>query len=188
MHRPSLRGASFPVLVLLLASLAPPGHAADLHKNAFSGGAVEAAGSHGLRATVAEAGVVGASAAGNVRLSAGFWMPAAGVATSVSPLPPETPAFESPAANRLYAPSPNPVAGAALLHFTLAGESAARLALYDVTGRRVRLLAEGRRPAGRHQVAWDGRDDAGRRVASGIYFLRLEADSWSAGERLLVIR
>ena len=43
------------------------------------------------------------------------------------------------------------------------------LAVHDVSGRLVRTLVDGVRPAGRHTVTWDGRNDAGQRVASGVY-------------------
>ena len=52
--------------------------------------------------------------------------------------------------------------------------------VFDVAGRRVRSLVDGPLPAGRHEVAWDGRDQAGRAVASGTYFSRL-----CAGGRIL---
>jgi flagellar hook assembly protein FlgD len=49
------------------------------------------------------------------------------------------------------------------------------LTVYDVLGRRVRTLVKAALPAGTHRVAWSGRDEAGRPVAPGVYFLRLEA-------------
>jgi flagellar hook assembly protein FlgD len=45
----------------------------------------------------------------------------------------------------------------------------------DVSGRRVRILVDELRPAGRHRARWDGRDHDGRPVADGVYFLRLAA-------------
>lgn len=52
------------------------------------------------------------------------------------------------------------------------GTGDAEVALFDVGGRRVRTLTSGARRGGYHQLAWDGRDDAGARVAPGLYFLR----------------
>ncbi len=50
------------------------------------------------------------------------------------------------------------------------------LAIYDPAGRRVRGIdANLERPAGSHSVSWDCRDDAGRRLRSGVYFARLRA-------------
>ena len=49
------------------------------------------------------------------------------------------------------------------------------LALYDARGRLVRSLLEGERPAGASFVDWDGRDQAGRDAAAGLYFVRFQA-------------
>lgn len=78
-------------------------------------------------------------------------------------------------ATRLLPVEPNPFGTSATVRFELRDTGPAKLTVYDVTGRRVRALAHGVRPAGRHAVTWDGRDEAGRRVASGTYFVRLEA-------------
>ncbi|MBZ0267638.1 hypothetical protein K8I85_05750, partial [bacterium] len=50
---------------------------------------------------------------------------------------------------------------------------AVRLELYDVRGHRVRTLVDASRDRGVHDVRWTGRDDAGHRVAAGVYFARL---------------
>ena len=47
------------------------------------------------------------------------------------------------------------------------------LTIYDVTGRRVRILTRGSRKAGNYALRWDGLDDEGRRVASGVYLAQL---------------
>ncbi len=77
--------------------------------------------------------------------------------------------------------SPNPGrAGALTVHFDLATEEQVEVALYDVTGRQVRSLARGTYPAGRHDLAWDGRDDRGRAAAPGVYLARLKGPRTSA--------
>jgi flagellar hook capping protein FlgD len=75
----------------------------------------------------------------------------------------------------LYAPSPNPSFAAVSLRFVLPSATLVRLALYDAGGRCVRTLVQGVRRAGDHALRWDLRDDAGRGVAAGLYFVRLEA-------------
>ncbi len=75
----------------------------------------------------------------------------------------------------LKAVSGNPFTGKAALEYSLAQGGPTDLAIYDVQGRQVRSLVEGAVPAGRHTIDWDGRDDAGAPVASGIYFARLRS-------------
>lgn len=60
---------------------------------------------------------------------------------------------------------------------TLCGEGLnVRLDIYDLLGQRVRTLADGTLEPGRHAVTWDGKDESGRCVASGVYLCRLSAD------------
>lgn len=88
----------------------------------------------------------------------------------------------------LAAPSPNPLHGGAttVLCFTLPASGPATLALFDVTGRRVRMLARGNHLAGAHTVAFDGRDRDGRELAAGLYFARLDAVGRTLVRRLVV--
>jgi hypothetical protein len=86
----------------------------------------------------------------------------------------------------LGAPSPNPVRDGTSFAFGLARGGAARLAIYDAQGRRVRVLLAGTVEAGEHRLAWDGRDDAGRAAAPGLYLARLEAPGFAATRRLVV--
>ena len=62
------------------------------------------------------------------------------------------------------------------------------LAIYDLTGRRVRTLVRARQSAGRHTITWDGRDTHGQVVASGIYLYRLVTDRQVQVRRLVVVR
>jgi uncharacterized protein YkwD len=88
-------------------------------------------------------------------------VPADGVASTPGPV--------------LRAPSPNPARAGARLSFELPRDGAVQLAVFDLAGRRVRLVWEGVRSAGPHEILWDGRNDAGTRPARGIYFVRLVA-------------
>jgi flagellar hook assembly protein FlgD len=58
----------------------------------------------------------------------------------------------------------------------------------DVTGRVTRTLVEGVLPAGRHRTTWDGTNDNGRRVTSGVYFVVLEAEADRARQKIIVLR
>jgi flagellar hook assembly protein FlgD len=63
-----------------------------------------------------------------------------------------------------------------------------RLRIYDVAGRFVHTLVDGPVAAGEHALSWDGRGPGGARVASGIYFLRLEAPGYLEVRQIAVLR
>jgi hypothetical protein len=85
-------------------------------------------------------------------------------------------------------PWPNPGFGAVRLHYALSRTGHARLTVYGAAGERVRTLADGMQDAGPHEVAWDGRDGRGRRMAPGAYFARLEAEGRVLGHVLTLLR
>ena len=91
---------------------------------------------------------------------------------------------------RILGARPNPTRGASVIAFAL-GKGPARIAVqvFDVAGRAVRRLAPREVPAGRHEIYWNGRDDAGRPVRDGIYFVRVQAnDNLQATTKVLVVR
>ncbi|HYE95105.1 MAG TPA: M14 family zinc carboxypeptidase [Rubricoccaceae bacterium] len=98
------------------------------------------------------------------------------------------PAAEEPLTFGLAGAYPNPIREQARIPFTLSATADVELAVYDALGRRVRVLAEGERPAGPHEAVWDGRDAAGRRLASGVYVVRLDAGGRTASQRVAVVR
>ena len=81
-----------------------------------------------------------------------------------------------PLAPSLELPFPNPFNSRASVPYVLEREAHVHLAVYDVLGRRVRVLVDGKRARGRHVAHWDGRDDRGRPVASGTYIVKLRAE------------
>lgn len=96
----------------------------------------------------------------------------------------------SPAAGTevVLAASPNPFNPQTTLRFALPQDGPCSLAIHDLQGRRVRTLVDGVRPAGDHALLWDGRDEGGAAVASGIYFARLVHPGGTRTERLALIR
>jgi hypothetical protein len=80
-----------------------------------------------------------------------------------------------PRALQLSPGRPTPFAGSTLIHYEIATAAPVRLTVFDAQGRSVRRLVEGAvQAAGAYTVTWDGRDDGGRALASGVYFYRLE--------------
>ena len=85
-------------------------------------------------------------------------------------------------------PTPNPVRLSTSLSFRLTHAGHARLAVFDISGRRIATLVDGTYEAGLHSIAWDGRDRAGRLVPSGAFFTRLETDGVTLARALIVSR
>jgi M6 family metalloprotease-like protein len=83
---------------------------------------------------------------------------------------------------------PNPFNAATTLDFVLPAAAPVHLAVYNALGQRVRVLMDGVRGAGRHQTVWDGRDDSGRDLASGIYLSRLLLADQLLTRKLFLVR
>lgn len=94
---------------------------------------------------------------------------------------------EAPAAGRLLRPYPNPFNPNTRIAFELERESRVELRIVDVRGRTVRVLEDALQPAGRWEMVWDGRDDAGRQLPSGMYFATLQVDGRRADSRKLLM-
>ncbi|MBD3334908.1 MAG: hypothetical protein GF355_05280 [Candidatus Eisenbacteria bacterium] len=95
----------------------------------------------------------------------------------------------SPRLTQPLAAWPNPCRPEATLGFALSHEAPVELAIYNVRGRlQRRLLGGATLPAGGHNVAWNGHDDAGEPLPNGVYWVRLALGSECSRERLVLIR
>lgn len=106
----------------------------------------------------------------------------------VSPAEITTAPAEVPASTRLLGAAPNPFNPQTRITFTLQEAGTATLDVYDLRGLRVRRLLLADLPAGRHEATWDGRDDAGRGLASGTYVCRLAAAGVVDRIRMTLVR
>jgi hypothetical protein len=84
--------------------------------------------------------------------------------------------------------SPNPGGGPIRLEFDLPRRGAARLLVYDLHGRQLRSLFDHDADEGHRSLIWDGRDDCGRRVASGVYLVRLDWEGGTQTGRVTLLR
>jgi FlgD Ig-like domain len=94
----------------------------------------------------------------------------------------------SPAHAGLFQNVPNPFNPLTTIRFTLSGRVQVDLSIFDMTGRRVRTLVNDVHPAGDHAVVWDGRDDRGNRVASGIYVYRFRAGGTNQSRKMVLLK
>jgi len=84
--------------------------------------------------------------------------------------------------------APNPFSGRTVLRYSLAKSGPVSLAIYGITGQKVRTLVSENASAGTHEVAWDGRDAFGKAVGAGVYFARFAAEKVHSTERITVLR
>ena len=87
----------------------------------------------------------------------------------------------------LFVNHPNPARLDTELRFRIAQGGDVKLSVFDASGRRVRSLVSGVMAAGDHNVMWDGRDEQGRPVASGIYLYRIESGDFRAERKMIVM-
>jgi hypothetical protein len=88
----------------------------------------------------------------------------------------------------LHPAVPSPFSRFARIDYDLPAAGRVRLAVYDVKGARVRVLTDDTHPAGHHVATWDGRDNAGRSVASGVYYLHMETRAGVKRQKLVLVR
>jgi len=84
--------------------------------------------------------------------------------------------------------TPNPFKSNTAIAYGIPKDTEVNLSVYDATGRKVRTLVSGHVKAGRYTVSWDGLDDAGHRLASGTYFVRLVTKDFSKMEKALLLK
>jgi aminopeptidase N len=83
---------------------------------------------------------------------------------------------------------PNPFNPETTIRFTLDAKSRATLRVYDVSGRLVATIVSAQLPAGPHRAVWDGKNQSGESVASGVYFYCLSAGGHTATKKMVLLR
>ena len=88
----------------------------------------------------------------------------------------------------LHQNEPNPLTGATTIRFDLPRPSSVQLEIFDLQGRRIATLADGFFPAGCHSSEWNGRTSSGGRVQAGVYVYRLQAGSFRAQRKMVLVQ
>jgi hypothetical protein len=83
---------------------------------------------------------------------------------------------------------PNPFNPSTKIQFAVPHEQNISLAIYNMLGQRIRTLVQGVHTAGQYTVTWDGKDEAGRTLESGVYFYRLETGSIALVKKMLMLK
>lgn len=188
------RGAGrFTVLLIMLPIILAAAHVdgraqgnlAESESYALSSAAFSSSGrestsaSNSLIGTLGQSLPIGTSTGTNYSLYAGFWNETAPVTTDAS---------EIPLAFRLSQNYPNPFNPVTTIDYSIAEKTVVDLVIFDVSGRRVRTLVSERQLPGGYSVIWDGRNDGGRQVATGVYFYRLTAGINRNVKKMVILR
>lgn len=83
--------------------------------------------------------------------------------------------------------APNPFVSSTSIAFEIPRRADVNITVYNTLGQRVRALVSERMEPGVHRVTWDGRNAGGKRVSSGVYFYRMQADSYTTTRKLLIV-
>lgn len=183
-------------LILALALLPPPlplsageekapANVADSQSYGLSRAVFGSAGrkstgaSYALNGTLGQSHPVGEISGTASDLYAGFWTRTAVVTTGSG---------ETPLAFRLSQNYPNPFNPVTTIDYTISEKSIVDLTIYDVAGRRVRTLLGERQLPGGYSIVWDGRNDSGMPVATGVYFYRLSAGRNRSVKKMVILR
>jgi hypothetical protein len=103
--------------------------------------------------------------------------------------PPTDNQIAAPARTALHQNAPNPFNPMTTITFDLARDGNVSLRIFDVAGRLVRVLSDETMTAGfTKRVTWNGLDDVGRRVSSGVYFYRLTTADFTATRKMVVMK
>jgi flagellar hook assembly protein FlgD len=95
---------------------------------------------------------------------------------------------ELPGMTALNGNYPNPFNPETNISFSLSKHQYAHLAVYNLAGQKIRDLSQGNMPAGHHVVSWNGTDDLGNKVASGIYLYKLETDNKTLVRKMIMLK
>jgi len=95
---------------------------------------------------------------------------------------------EIPSVNKLSQNFPNPFNPSTMIKFDLKEKGPVTLKVYNVAGQLVRTLVDDVRDAAAHSIVWDGRNNIGSKVASGIYFYKMETNGFSETRKMVLLR
>lgn len=93
-----------------------------------------------------------------------------------------------PLASSLMQNYPNPFNPETTIHFDLAAGSSVHLRVFDATGQVIRTLVQEALPAGRYTEVWDGYNEAGAQVGSGVYFYELRAGAFTSMKKMTLLQ
>jgi hypothetical protein len=113
-----------------------------------------------------------------------LWIEKIGTGTGVE----SQPEVILPSAFTLSQNYPNPFNATTVILYSLQKNANVKLVIYNLRGQKVKTLVDEQKPAGEYQITWDGKNDSGEEVASGVYFYKLSAGEFSETKKMVLLR
>ena len=134
-----------------------------------------------INSTLGQPSPIGIGTGTGTALYGGFWKSGWLAIITDSDLP-------DAARNELYQNYPNPFNPTTTIKYSIAQAASVQLVVYNVAGQRIRSLVNETKPAGTYTEIWDGKNDGGRSVATGIYFYRFMAGRYSEVKKMILLK
>ncbi|SYZ74066.1 putative Thermitase [Candidatus Zixiibacteriota bacterium] len=177
----------YPIVQYIVKKSIPPGYGGTIYEPGFDTCLYICP---NQKNTLFELAVYAISSAGDTSLATSRQVCTGGVSTC--PDNPQKMSTDSMAApsymNCLMANRPNPFNLSTEIRFSLEKRSHVVLNIYDILGRKVRTVIDADYEAGIHGAIWDGSDDGGKPVASGIYLYKISAGSYTATKKMVMLK
>jgi hypothetical protein len=189
MHSLGLKAVAAAVALAIASAGSAEAQGLEAGTSTIDGGGASfvSAGSFILGGTIGQPDA-GSLTAGQFNLLGGFWTGGAGGVVSVEGDSLPFVSAAPPSVLRVYPAAPNPAFRGTQLRLDVPATSDASVEIYDLNGALVRDLVDRALPAGHNTVIWDGRDDAGKRVSAGLYFVRIRVGAHSSTQKVVVVR
>ncbi|MDD2229209.1 MAG: C25 family cysteine peptidase [Candidatus Cloacimonetes bacterium] len=94
----------------------------------------------------------------------------------------------SPLQTSLLGNFPNPFNPSTTIQFSLKEQSPVNMEIYNISGQKVRSLVKGIMPSGTHNIHWNGQDNSGKAVSSGVYFIKMDSAKYTSTKKMILMK
>jgi hypothetical protein len=178
-----LRCVKFAGLVLAVSIAAASATTYRLRSGVMGAGGAPASNAQwSANSTLGQPTPIGEGTSPGGEVEAGFW----GTVVALTPTGVEV--VPEPPANRLDQNYPNPFNPATTIRYSVAQAGDVNITIFNVRGQRVKQLVDRHRAPGRYAATWEGVNDTGQTVASGVYFYRIQIGSFSDVKKMVILK